>query len=87
MTQKDLLFEDGGKLTVVYTGSFDGTVIVSADENEGVDRELALTLRTEDGFVERSILVEQEGMREQFMAQDGQFALADSGTFNVLKDV
>jgi hypothetical protein len=53
---------------------------------EGLDREMIVVFR--DGgrtvAVERKVL--QVGMREMFVPSDGDFILADGGTYNVLKN-
>ena len=78
-------WQDGGSLTATYGGSGDGSAVFSSDINEGIDR------ATNVSFVDvsRSVVVEravvQEGRREEFVASDGDFVLADGGTFNVLK--
>lgn len=78
-------WNDGGSLTATYDGSGDGSAVFSSDVAEGLDREMNVS------FVDasRSVVVErtvrQTGLREEFMASDGEFILADGGTFNVLK--
>lgn len=78
-------WNDGGTLTVTYDGSSEGSAVFSSDTAEGLDREMNVSFVDKN----RSVLVErtvrQEGMREVFMASDGDFLLADGGTFNVLK--
>lgn len=79
-------WNDGGNLSVTYEGSGDGSAIFSSDVAEGLDREMIVVFR--DGgrtiAVERKVL--QVGMREMFVPSDGEFILADSGTYNVLKN-
>lgn len=78
-------WNDGGSLSVAYDGDRDGSAVFSSDVAEGLDREMNVS------FVDasRSVVVErtvrQTGLREEFMASDGEFILADGGTFNVLK--
>lgn len=74
-----------GSLTATYDGSGDGSAVFTSDSNEGIDREMSVS------FVDasRSVVVEravtQVGLREIFLHNDGDFTLADGGTFNVLK--
>ena len=78
-------WNDGGSLSVTYEGDGDGSAIFSSDVAEGLDREMTVVFRDRDNTVaiERKIL--QVGMREMFVPSDGEFILADSGTYNVLK--
>ena len=78
-------WNDGGALTVTYDGSSEGSAVFSSDTAEGLDREMNVSFvdKNRSVFVERT--VKQEGLREVFMASDGDFLLADGGTFNVLK--
>ena len=76
---------DGGSLTATYDGSGDGSAIFSSDVNEGIDREMTVTFVGAGQEIER--VVRQEGLREVFSCADGDFILADGGTFNVLKVV
>lgn len=76
---------DGGTLSVSYGGDRDGSAVFSSDTAEGLDREMNVSFvdKNRSVFIERT--VRQEGMREVFIASDGDFLLADGGTFNVLK--
>lgn len=82
--QKQWITGDGS-LTATYEGSGDGSAIFTSDANEGIDREMVVS------FVDtgRSVVVErtvaQAGLREVFNASDGDFILADGGTFNTMK--
>jgi hypothetical protein len=79
-------WNDGGSLSVAYEGDRDGSAVFSSDLAEGLDREMSVS------FVDkyRSVVVErkvkQEGMREIFSASDGDFLLADGGTYNTIKN-
>lgn len=79
-------WNDGGSLSVAYEGDGDGSAVFSSDVAEGLDREMIVVFR--DGgrtvAVERKVL--QVGMREMFVPNDGEFILADGGTYNVLKN-
>ena len=79
-------WNDGGSLSVTYEGDGDGSAIFSSDVAEGLDREMTVIFRDRDKTVaiERNVL--QVGMREMFVPSDGEFILADSGTYNVLKN-
>lgn len=78
-------WNDGGSLSVTYDGDGDGSAIFSSDVAEGLDREMTVIFQDRDKTVaiERNVL--QVGMREMFVPSDGEFILADSGTYNVLK--
>lgn len=79
-------WESGGSLSVAYDGDGDGSAVFSSDKAEGLDRELSVTFvdKAKSVVVERA--VRQQGMRDVFKAKDGDFILADGGTFNVMKD-
>ena len=47
---------------------------------------MVVTYVDKDRKVSVAQMVKQAGLRELFNASDGDFALADGGTFNVLKD-
>lgn len=75
-------WDDGGELSVIYTGDGEGTAVFSSDVNEGVDKMMTVTFKTSSLSVD--VIVRQVGRREKFNAIDGDFALSD-GYFNVLK--
>lgn len=77
---------DGGILSVSYGGDRDGSAVFSSDVAEGLDREMAVSFVDEARTVSVERIVKQSGMREEFVVADGDFLLADGGTFNVLKD-
>lgn len=72
-------------LSVSYEGVKDDEVFFSAEQNEGIDREMHIIFRDASQKVSVQRSVQQEGRREVFNASDGTFFLADGGTFNVLK--
>ena len=73
-------------MLVEYEGVNDDDVDFSADSvNEGLDREISVSFVDKSRTIVVERTVRQEGLREIFMASDGDFLLADSGTFNVLK--
>lgn len=78
-------WENGDELNVTYDGEPEGQADFASVQNEGIDREMSVSFVNSNRsvFVERT--VRQEGMREVFMASEGDFLLADGGTFNVLK--
>lgn len=77
--------EGDGYITATYEGSGSGSASISSDVNEGIDREQSIKVETTDKSKSASILVQQEGLREVFAPSDGDFILADGGTFNVIK--
>lgn len=79
-------WNDGGSLSVAYTGSGDGSAVFSSDKADGLDREMTVVFRDEGETVAVERKVSQTGMREIFNASDESFILADGGTFNVLKN-
>lgn len=78
-------WNDGGALSVAYDGDRDGSATFSSSTNESIDRETSVTFidSTRNVVIERNVT--QEGLREVFRCADGDFILADGGTFNVLK--
>lgn len=79
-------WNDGGSLSVAYDGDRDGSAVFSSEQNEGIDREMSVAFVDASRQVNVARTVKQIGMREPFVAADGDFILADGGTFNVLKD-
>ena len=77
--------EGEGYITATYKGSGNGSASISSDVNEGIDREQYIKVETTDKSVSATLVVSQEGLREVFEPSDGEFVLADGGTFNVLK--
>lgn len=86
MSQTVRQWNDGGNLTVVYDGDRDGSAVFSSDTNEGVDREMNVLFKDVSGKVSHSRTVLQEGRREPFFGSDGEIALSDGDTFNVIKE-
>ena len=86
MAQTVKQWEDGGSLTISYGGSGDGSAVFSSDTNEGVDRQMDVTFKDISGAVTHTRAVVQEGRREPFNGSDGEFALSDGGTYNVIKE-
>lgn len=79
-------WNDGGSLSVSYEGDRDGSAVFSSTTQEGIDREMTVSFADKSRTVIVERTVKQVGMREMFVADDGDFILADGGTFNVLKD-
>lgn len=80
-------WNDGGSLTATYEGSGDGSAVFSSDVAEGLDREMSVSFVDKYRSVVVGRKVTQVGLREEFVCADGDFILADGGTFNVLKHV
>lgn len=78
-------WNDSGSLSVAYDGDRDGSAVFSSDTAEGLDREMNVSFVDASRTVVVERTVRQTGLREEFMASDGEFVLADGGTFNVLK--
>lgn len=80
--------EGEGYITATYKGNGNGSASISSDVNEGIDREQSIKVETMKGNEPKSIdvSIKQYGMREVFEPSDGEFVLADGGTFNVLKN-
>lgn len=79
-------WNDGGSLSVIYDGDRDGSAVFSSDTNEGIDREMSVAFIDASRQVNVARTVKQIGLREPFVASDGDFILADGGTFNTLKN-
>lgn len=77
-------WNDGGTLTIDYTGDGDGYAVFSSTVNEGVDQEMKITFKS--GSLSVEAVVKQAGRREVFITDDEDFILADGGKFNVLKN-
>ena len=85
MAELNRQWNDGGSLSVTYDGDRDGSAVFSSETNEGIDREMSVAFVDASRQVNVARTVKQTGMREPFVASDGDFVLADGGTFNVLK--
>lgn len=79
--------EGEGNIVATYEGSGNAPISIASDVNEGIDREQTISVSTIEGNNPKSVdvIVRQTGLREIFMASDGDFLLADGGTFNTLK--
>lgn len=77
--------EGDGYITATYEGSGNGSASISSDVNEGIDREQSIKVETTNKSASDTLVVSQEGLREVFLPSNGDFVLADGGTFNVLK--
>ena len=80
--------EGEGYITATYEGSGSGSASISSDVNEWIDREQSIKVETTKGNELKSVdvSVKQYGMREVFLPSDGDFILADGGTYNTLKN-
>lgn len=88
MTTKAIAWGTGsGNITLTYTGQGNDSVSISSDINEGIDRAQSIKVETTAGNDPKreNILIKQVGLREVFTPTDGEFVLADGGTFNTLK--
>lgn len=75
-----------GSIVASFSGEGDGAIsLTSSVENVSLDREQIITITATRGDAQEQLTVRQPGLREVFMASDGDFILADGGTFNVLK--
>jgi hypothetical protein len=80
--------EGEGYITATYEGSGNGSASISSDVNEGIDREQSIKVETTDKSVSATLVVSQEGLREEFVTSDGKvFMTADGEVFGVLKHV
>lgn len=83
-------FSDGtGKVSIQYEGT-EGTTQaqVSGECNCGEDRTVTLSVESEDGSVKRNLIVNQTGVREQFIPagdEDG-FVCSDGQKFLTIKE-
>ena len=79
--------EGDGAITATYEGGGNGSVSVSSDVNEDIDRQQFISVKTTKGAEpkEQKVAVTQLGMRETFEVTDGFFELSDGANFNVLK--
>lgn len=77
--------EGEGYITATYEGNGDGSLTFNSNVNEGIDREQSVKVKTTDDKLSVDITIKQVGLREVFTCTDGEFILADGGTFNVLK--
>lgn len=75
-----------GVIHLEYDGDSIGQIAVTLTSNEGIDREQNVEVQTTNGRTTESFTIKQEGLREVFACADGDFILADGGTFNVLKE-
>ena len=88
MAEKQIAWASGeGYITIIFGGDGNGSVSVSSDANESIDRETIIAVRTTAGTPERtqSMRVKQVGLREVLYASDGLLRTADGQTLNVLK--
>lgn len=82
-------WNDGKDLTVTYTGSGDGQAVFTSETNEGIDKEIDVTIRTTKGNNPQSkvVKVKQEGLREEYITSDGDvYMTADNEIYGCLKE-
>lgn len=78
-------WNDIEQLSITYEGTGSGSIIIESDTNEGLDRQTSATIKDVSSKVSSSINIKQIGRREEFYGSDGEFSIANSGTFNVIK--
>ena len=71
-----------GAVTISYTGSGDGTITVSSDENNlYTSRSMTLTVATTGDTISRQVTVSQ-GMREpNFITSDGKWVVTSDDKY------
>lgn len=86
MTETTRYFNDGEPLTLQYSGNGDSVIVVSADTNEGIDREATIVLTGLSGAPVTSFTVQQPGLRELvYDATEELLLTADGTTLKALK--
>lgn len=78
-------WNDGGSLSASYNGVGNDSISISSDINEGIDREMGIKIKDISNTVSVERIVRQYGRREEFYGSDGEFSIANGGTFNVIK--
>lgn len=79
-------WNDGGSLSVAYTGDRDGSAVFSSDPYEGIDRVQSVVFRDAGKTVAIEKLVKQDGIRQAIgLYGGGVFRLANGGRFGVLR--
>lgn len=81
-------WDDGKNLTATYTGSGDGEATFTSEVNEGLDKEINITIKTTSGnnVDEKSVVVRQVGLREEYITSDGEvYKTADNEIYGCLK--
>lgn len=76
--------EGDGAITLAYNGDGDGTVSVSSDANEELDRAQTVTVKNERFGISRDVLIKQEGQREAYECTDGDYECTD-GIYGIIK--
>ena len=78
-------WQDGNGVITISpsSGTGDGTISVSSEANDGIDRERTITVNA--GGISQTVKVIQAGLRELFYAYDTQFGTLDDDNFAVLK--
>ena len=78
--------EGDGYITATYEGSGNGSASILSDVNEGIDREQSIKVETTDKSVSASLLVTQQGLREEYItADDETYITADNEVYGCLK--
>lgn len=77
--------DDGdGNLYLSYEGSGAGTISITSDENEGIDR--SQVVKFSNGSLTADLTVHQTGEREEFILADGEILSGSDKPFYTLKD-
>lgn len=79
-------WNDGGSLSVAYTGDRDGSAVFSSDPYEGIDRVQSVVFRDAGQTIAIEKLVRQDGIRQQFVTSDGKVFKVTQGRYGVLKE-
>lgn len=76
-----------GNIVATYNGSGNGPIQFTTNHNEGLDREQRVTVKTTKGDLKTvSVLIKQDGLREEYITADGEVYLtADGEIYGCLK--
>lgn len=87
MAETKIKWNEGeGYITATYEGSGSGSASISSDVNDGLDREQSIKIETTDKSVSASLLVTQQGLREEYItADDETYITADNEVYGCLK--
>lgn len=86
MTKQVNWNEGDGAITLAYNGDGDGTVSVSSDANEELDRAQTVTVKNDRFGLASEVLVKQEGQREPYECDGGgDYECVDGMIYGLLK--
>lgn len=89
MTETKIKWNEGdGYITATYEGIGNNSVSISSDINYDIDRKQQICVSTTKGNNKKVeyVLISQNGIRETFETQEGEFILSDGTKLNVLKN-